>query len=291
MSAIFVAAPGVHGELHGGWIGKPTPEDQLPPTMLPLDEAVKLGALKPVALPASIDFSTESPGWDAKMETDDQAKEGSCVSFGWKHYVQRQSLKAGHALQEHAPRWLYRMMQLKYEPGELGNDTGAYVGWGAGVLVESGFALEEDYPYNDDPATLKEVPSWLATFRATYYRNRVPVSVPSDVTAWKTVLASDQGIVFGALLYQSFYDAAGLGNWPIPKIGTERMLGGHSMYIFGYADDNAYQGGGYFRVLNSWAGFTARNMLKMPYAMLALADSANGAVVSDNWAGALAPAA
>ena len=276
-----------HG-YYGGYRG-PSPKDPLhrPGAVFSFEDALKIGVIKTtpgVALATAVDFRKQ--GWvTTAMENDDQGQLGACVSFSAKHMREFLSIQIGHGLQEHAPIWLYTKMQEKFEPTELGMDTGAYISWAASVMSDAGFALETDWPY--DPTELGVAPSAMSNFRATWYKNIVSVTVPSDVNAMKQVLSANHAFMLGFNVYNSFWGAQGSGVIPMPPDG-DTLAGGHAVFCFGYQDDKSFAGGGYLWLLNQWADFSPENALQMPYAYVTGQDPVNGPWVSDCWSLALA---
>lgn len=281
---LFDEVAGVHGPLHGGWRGH---TDVKPLVAFTLEQALDMAGVKADATATSIDLSAKDGNWSngVGMWGDDQAQEGSCVSWGWRHAIQRVSLELGHDIQPHAARWIYHWMQVMFEPTSLGQDTGAFVAWGAQVVTTMGMALESDWPYTDNPADLVPAPSWIANYRAAYYKNRAAVSVPATVAGFKQALAANMGVLFGFLVYQSLYKAQGNGNVPTPQIGKffDPLLGGHCNYCFGAQDDASWDGGGYILALNQWGTFSPKNILRIPYSFFSLKDPANGPLISDCW--------
>ena len=286
---LFPETAGVHGALYGGLLGpSPAARIQRPAAEFSLEAALTVGLVPfpaTLPLPPSVDFRTRQangqPWVLPVMGDDDQGQMGACASFAAKHMDEFVSLKVGHTLQEFAPLWIYREMQLRYEPDQLGQDTGAFLSWAAAVMCDAGFARESDYPYSDNPAALLQQPSWTANFRATWYKNRVAVTVPSDPQSMKATLAAGHAFMLGFQVCQSFYNAQGTGRIPIPPAG-DTLLGGHAVLCIGFADDSGFEGGGYLLLLNQWSGFSPGNVLMMPYAYV------GGDRVSDCWAIALA---
>lgn len=264
---LFAPRPqGAHGELHGGRLPGRRPT---PPTFAHAD-AVAIGLVHAELLAPGaafdIDLSLEK-WWTPALERDDQATLGYCVYFAGDHACRIDSLQAGHADQTHSQLWMGWNVREKFFPSQMNVDTGAYDTQLATIVEGRGYALESDWPY--DVSKFADPPPAASYSKALWYRNRVSVDVPVNLASMKASLAAKQGFMLAVGVYSSFYNAQGspTGDVPMPAAG-DSFLGGHEMYGFGGADDLAYAGGGYIRVLNQWRGFTPRNFLRIPYAYI-----------------------
>ncbi|HEX2712190.1 MAG TPA: hypothetical protein VHM88_08210, partial [Candidatus Acidoferrales bacterium] len=254
--------------------------------------------------------------WDATMYTDDQQTLGACVSFAGDHMRCFLSLQDGHPRQPHSQLWIYWQMRERFEgrPEERfydanwrTDDTGAFGSWAEAIMEGRGFARKDDWPYD---VTKLSVPPPAASYGpALWYKNVVPVTVPIDVAAWKNLLAAGHAFMTGYAVCQSFYQAQGSGNVPIPPAG-DTIQGGHENFVMGYQDGRTYPdgtplpagAGGYFIFLNQWGSgptswFSPQNRLYVPYSFLAAPapnpppNSGWTTCVSDATCVALAPSA
>jgi hypothetical protein len=313
---LFDGKPGSHGPLHGGLLGKnPTDPFQNAASKTDLATARLIGLIKapPPTLPASVDFGT-MPWWVASMYADDQGQLGSCVSFASDHMRGFLSLQAGHGRQPHSQLWIYYNMRQRfegispavngsnYDPTWQTDDTGAYGSWAEAIIEGRGFAMESDWPY--DITKFSVAPPAKSYGPALSYRNVVPVTVPLDVPTMKSLLAAGHGFMVGFTVCQSFYQAQGNGDVPIPPAG-DKVLGGHENFVMGYADGTKYPdgtalpagAGGYLIFLNQWGSgpgswFSPQNRLYVPYSFVtAPAPDGSGPMVMDATCLALAPTA
>lgn len=294
---LFDAHPqGKHGPLHGGLLG-PNPKDPLQNAVSKMDlqTARRMGIVRPprVTLPAGVDFGTEQ-WWDASMSADDQANLGACVSFAADHMRCFLSLQDGHQRQPHSQLWIYWQMRQRFvaptDPNWRNDDSGAYGAWAEAIMETLGFAREQDWPYV--VAKFSDPPPAASNGPALAYKNVVPVTVPIDVVAWKSLLAAGHAFMTGYAVCRSLYQAQGNGNVPIPPAG-DTLLGGHENFVMGYQDGTAYPNGatlpagagGYFIFLNQWGSspadwFSPQNRLYVPYTF-----PATPAPTNSNWSG------
>ena len=308
---LFPAHPqGKHGPLYGGLLG-PNPKDPAQNALSKVDmrTANLMGLLKkaPTALPSGVDFGKQA-WWDQSMYADDQGQLGACVSFAADHMRCFLSLQNGDQRQAHSQLWIYWQMRQRFvaptDPNWQTDDTGAYGSWAEAIVEGRGFAQEQDWPY--DVTKLSTAPPPASYGPALWYRNVVPITVPVDASAWKSLLAAGHAFIVGYAVYQSFYQAQGNGNVPIPPAG-DKFLGGHENFVMGYQDGTAYPGGaplpagagGYFIFLNQWGSgaadwFSPQNRLYVPYTFLAAPAPTpdwKGPCVADATCFALAPSA
>lgn len=173
-----------------------------------------------------------------------------------------------------SPMYLY--YQERVLEGTVNIDAGAEMRDGMKVLVNTGVCPEYDYPYDISKFTQK--PSAIADTDAAFYKIKSYYSL-STLNDVQTALASGNGIALGFQVYESFesQEVATTGIMPVPS-SSERLLGGHAVFVVGYKPDANAAGGGYLIIKNSWGvNWGDHGYFYMPYELLS-----NG-MVSDLW--------
>jgi C1A family cysteine protease len=174
-----------------------------------------------------------------------------------------------------SPLFLY--YEERVLEGTVNEDSGASMRDGMKVLSNQGICPEVNWPYVISKFRTK--PPDQAYENALNYKIAVYSRLYS-LTDMKSALATEQGVVFGFNVYESFdtNEVAQTGNMPMPKYG-ERILGGHAVFICGYKDDETWPGGGYLIIKNSWGlDWGDNGYFYMPYAF-----ASNPADVNDIW--------
>lgn len=113
-------------------------------------------------------------------------------------------------------------------------------------LAKYGAARESEWPYRAHKFTVK--PGVHAYEDARDRTISIYFSVPQDLDSMRGALALGQPVVVGLSIHESFESphVEKTGVIPMPEI-SERLLGGQSMLIVGYDDDEQC-----FIVRNSW---------------------------------------
>jgi C1A family cysteine protease len=176
---------------------------------------------------------------------------GSCTGFGIAKGL-REFLSI-RDWSEHVPMsalWFY--WQERNLEGTVDQDAGAYIRDGMKVLANLGCVPESEYPYYVD--RFRDTPPDSLLESAAKYKiyeyHRI-----YDVNDIRHSIAMYQPVVFGALLYESFYQANNNGGFvPMPNTDIENVLGGHCMLVIGYDDERQS-----FIVRNSWGSNWADN--------------------------------
>lgn len=207
----------------------------------------------------------------------DQGAEGSCVGHGCAGA--RETLElivAGAVPMVPLSRAFiyYRARLMEHSQGE---DSGAEVRDGCRVLAIDGVPTEDQFPYR--VGHFADVPPDAALEAAASYRIGAYTRLANTVQV-RAALASNQPVVIGISVYQSFEQAIGAdGHVPIPANG-EALLGGHCMFLWGYHPDPRNPGMYLFDGQNSWGPNWADNgHFHMPQDYLD-----NGDLCTDLWA-------
>ena len=140
------------------------------------------------------------------------------------------------------------------------------------IILDKGQCLESVWSYNPNmPCFHVGGKPTIADTDASDYKNSFFIINHNNVTALKQALSFNKIIPFSIPVYDSWYKSAetkrtGRITLPLPK---ENKVGGHSMVLVGYEDDNDSIGGGYFIVRNSWGlGWGAENFYGAGYGVI-----------------------
>jgi len=185
----------------------------------------------------------------------DQGQLGSCTAFamatGLREWMMWKYLGVEHTVL--SPLFLY--WQERFLEGTVFEDSGAYIRDGLKVLQEMGTCPEVDDPY--DISRFTETPTPEMVQKALPYKISTYERLDTTSLALRTALAQGDPVVMGMLVYSSFetQEVATTGKVPMPSRCpmTDKVLGGHAVFVVGYQNDPAWNGGGYFIVKNSWS--------------------------------------
>lgn len=250
-----------------------------------LDVAESIGLVTVASAAGTGWNATVQPWWNAGLEGCDQGQLGACVSFAGSRAREVLSLQAGHPWLRRSELWAYHEMQRKFLPTQVGQDTGAYGAWYETIVAGRGTAYEADltgypksgYPYADNTAALAAAPPSTTYGPALFNTNIVAVAANTSLPTMKALLAAGHCVLVGYVVCASLEAVAqGTGNVPVP-VGPDPVLGGHENLRIGFQDSDTYPNGvplprfaggqnGYWIHLNSWVGFSPRNLLYVPYA-------------------------
>jgi C1A family cysteine protease len=205
----------------------------------------KYSALRPVkvAVPPSVDLRAQcSP-------VRDQGQLGSCTGFaiaaGLREFME---IKQGGTFTPMSPLFLY--YEERKREHTIKQDAGAQPRDGMKVLTKMGCAPEADDPY--DVSKFTKTPPAKAvsdakSFKISAYHRLM------NLDEMKTCLADGMGFMIGFKVYESFESdaVAQTGKMPMPG-PNESAVGGHAVFVAGYAADPTWPGGGYLIIKNSW---------------------------------------
>jgi C1A family cysteine protease len=205
-------------------------------------------------LPALVDLRTGMPPmWD-------QGDVGSCVGHGIAaaHFFAQKLSGAKHQM---TPSRLFIYYNGRMLDGTVKEDAGTFIRSAMKAIANQGVSDELLWKYVERLWAKK--PVLLAyenakIHQAIAYRR---VDNTNELTL-KSALAQGLPVVFGATLYEDFYDLVD-NSVPLPD-ATRRAIGGHCMLLVGYSDAR-----GAFLVRNSWGrGWGDDGYHWMPYAYI-----------------------
>jgi C1A family cysteine protease len=239
------------------------------------------GGLEAAAsLPARVDLRAQMP------PVYDQGPMSSCtgwaVACGLGEYLLKQAGQSTHL----SARFIYwqarRHVAPVFKPEiRVDADTGADIGDAVDALDAFGACPEAAFAYPDvaamraDPSSLDELaavrPDAAATNAAKKFRlisGKTPVRT---FHAMRKSLADGMPVVCGMLYYESFKTDAvkATGRVPLPKLGQEKLLGGHAVLVVGYDTPKRE-----LIIRNSYgAAWGDKGYFTLPYAALKLRDT------------------
>jgi C1A family cysteine protease len=144
----------------------------------------------------------------------------------------------------------------------LNQDNGTTVQTACNAIQNYGAIGENSYPYNVNK--FANYPSLSILQGAKYFKKFTYTFVNQDLTSIKNCLNTyGCPIIFGFMVYSSFYNVNSSGIVTTPNTNTETLEGGHCMNIIGYNDS---MNGGVFICANSWGTSWGKNGLcYIPY--------------------------
>jgi C1A family cysteine protease len=209
-------------------------------------------------LPITLDLRTLNPKFIPAVL--DQGSLGSCTanacSNALRYLLRKEKVK------DWQPSRLYIYWFTRFLEGTVNEDSGAYIRTTMTAVHTYGACDEKILPYNINK--FKNKPSNSAVRAATpNTRDFKYLSVDTTLTAIRQCLHAGFPIIFGMEVYESFETehVATTGIVPMPNKGSEELLGGHAVTLFGYNDIKKQ-----FIVMNSWgASWGDKGYFYLPY--------------------------
>lgn len=192
--------------------------------------------------------------------------EGSCVSqCGANAYLSR-TLNLTPSNNQTSTVFLPSRLFLYYfarviDGSDTNQDTGSSIEAVFRVFKEYGCVSELEYPYIRNTFTNKP-PESLITKAKSRTANFTYKVIPQTMYDIKNALvSSNEPIVFGVAVYESFESDSTLasGNVPLPTSG-ERLLGYHCLTMISYDDTTSS-----FGCQNSWGLTGIEGIFQLPY--------------------------
>lgn len=194
----------------------------------------------------------------------DQKSLGSCSGqavIGLAHY---RELTDGNKARTIRPSILFEYYNTRLIEGSVAFDSGATIRNAVKALVRYGMCRDQLWPYVISKFDKK--PPAAAYSEATKYRSLSYFRVPQTLNSLKSQLFSNNPIVFGMAVFESFEsnEVARTGIVPVPDLDKESRLGGHAMLLVGWNDAVSR-----FIVRNSWGTQWGKNgYCEIPYSLL-----------------------
>lgn len=182
------------------------------------------------------------------VEVLDQGTLGSCVAHSVMQAIRIAHHRMGEARPELGSR-LFCYFAARAATGETATDAGTTIRAALDGIRKLGFPPETAWPYSDEAAPFRRMPSGRA-FRLAFDQRR-PTTYrriyPRDESRLSTVmraLVAGFAVSFGVDVDTEFCNGFDFSK---PRRAMKGTAGGHAMLITGYREDGAA-----FEVLNSW---------------------------------------
>ena len=207
-----------------------------------------------IKLPATVDLRSKCP------PVYDQGEIGSCTS---------QALAGAFEFDDgitnkFTPSRLFIYYNERQLENTINEDAGALLSDGIKTLEKYGVCNESDWPYNILKFT--EKPPSNCYKSALEHRAYTVHNISPDINSMKNSLASGYPFVVGISIYESFEsdEVSQTGIVPMPKINSEKLLGGHAVLVVGYSDKTQT-----WILRNSWGtGWGDKGYFYLPYLYL-----------------------
>jgi C1A family cysteine protease len=180
----------------------------------------------------------------------DQENYGSCVANAFAFNINGQTKKTLTI----SRMYLYDFCRI-LDYTSLDQDYGTTLRTACSVIKKYGAVKENSYQYNEK--NFYNLPSLSVLKQANYFKKFQYLFINQDLVTIKNYLNTYKNpIIFGFLVYSSFYDVNSSGIVSLPNTSTETLEGGHAMCIVGY---NNSLNSGSFICANSWGKYWGDN--------------------------------
>jgi C1A family cysteine protease len=188
----------------------------------------------------------------------DQGDIGSCVSCAFAFSVNTQTTNH-FSLSRLFHYAICRIIQYS----SLDQDDGTTIRTGCKSISNYGAIPENTYSYNT--RSFSQFPSLSIIKSAKYFKKFTYTFINQDLTSIKNCLNTYKApIIFGFLVYSSFFNTGSNGIVASPNTSSETLEGGHCMNIIGYDDSKSW-----FICVNSWGkSFGNNGICYMPYSYM-----------------------
>jgi C1A family cysteine protease len=248
------------------WVAEETSISKLPDN----EKKIRLGLMKHGPTGKEKLLSVQAPVTGLSSSVDlvsfvtpvrNQGSCGSCWAFATTAALESQLLIAGNTpLTDNN-----RAEQVLLSCGGAGSCSGGYIDSASGYLESTGLPTEPYFPYSgSDSACTNALAGWQNDTKRIITWSWVNTS-PANLNAIKNALSTYGPLVTTMDVYSDFYNYAG----GIYEYASGSYQGGHAVLIVGYTDDPTVNGGGYFKVKNSWGtGWGSAGYFLIAYSQL-----------------------
>src|SRR6202007_1269187 len=108
-----------------------------------LDEAKAIGLVTLADATGSGWSARKESWWSPQLSAHDQGNLGDCVGFTGSRSREVLRLQGGHPYLHLSELWPYREWERKFEPDQIGVDTGGYGAWYEAILIGRGHAFAD----------------------------------------------------------------------------------------------------------------------------------------------------
>jgi C1A family cysteine protease len=231
------------------WIAEETSISSLPED----EKKMRLGLMKhgPVGKEKLLSAAVPASGLSSSVDlvsfvtpVRNQKSCGSCWAFATTAALESQLL-----LKNNLPLFdENRAEQILLSCSGAGSCSGGYIDSASSYIQSTGLPTEQAFPYT---ATNNSCANALAGWQTDSKRIITwswATTSPANLNAIKTALSTYGPLVTSMDVYKDFFSYSG----GIYEYSLGAYVGGHAVLIVGYTDDASVNGGGYFKVKNSW---------------------------------------
>jgi C1A family cysteine protease len=196
----------------------------------------------------------------------DQGSYGSCVSNAFAYTISTQTKKTLLI----SRMYLYDFSRIQ-DYTSLDQDSGTTIRGACSAVKKYGSVPEALYKYTY--SNFCNLPSLSTIQNSKLFKKFEYTFINQDITSIKNYINTHNSpIIFGFMVYSSFFDVNNTGIVALPNTSTETLEGGHCMCIIGY-DDTKYNG--VFVCANSWGtSWGDKGYCYIPYSYLLNSDLA-----------------
>jgi C1A family cysteine protease len=190
----------------------------------------------------------------------DQGNYGSCVANAFSYSISSQTKKTLLI----SRMYLYDFSRL-LDYSSLDQDAGTTIRSACSAIKKYGSVPEVLFKYNYK--NFYNLPTLTTIKNSKLFKKFQYTFINQDLISLKSFINTyDNPIIFGFMVYSSFFNVDNSGLVTLPNTDTETLEGGHCMCIIGYDDT---KNNGVFVCANSWStSWGDKGYCYIPYAYL-----------------------